>query len=231
MPQPIPRAMRERIVARRERGESVSQVVQAEGVSGRSVRRINRAWQLQGPCGLLTRYRASAPRAVTFSPRLYRRAVAMKRQHPTWGAGLIRVELQTKSPNQPVPAERTLQAWFGREHVNHRAHRMARVFHGRGQAVHEVWEMDAKDYIYLGDQSATCVVSVEDEYSGAVLSVRPFPPGGLATGAGGLHPALAAPDLRNVGHSRLFTGGQRGAVGQSRRLAVCPGLVADWVGG
>ena len=145
MPQPIPRAVRERIVGRRARGETVHQVVQAEGVSGRSVRRLNSAWQAQGERALLTHYRASAHTAIHFNPRLYRRAVGMKRKHPTWGAGLIRVELQAQCPNQPVPAERTLQAWFCREHVNHRAHRMARVFHGRGQAVHEVWEMDAKD--------------------------------------------------------------------------------------
>jgi transposase len=195
MAQPISRAVRERIVGRRERGESVSQVAQAEGVSGRSIRRIYSAWQQQGESALLTGYRQSANTAIQFDPGMYRQAVTMKRNHASWGAGLIRVELQIRYGAQPLPAERTLQVWFCREHLNHVAHRMARVFQGRGQAVHEVWEMDAKDHIYLGDRSPTCVVSVQDEYSGAVLSARPFPPGGLATGAGRSDPALAAADL------------------------------------
>jgi hypothetical protein len=151
---------------------------------------------------------------MKYNRRVYRRAVALKRKHPTWGAGLIRVELADTFREQRLPAERTLQTWFVREHLNRHPHRLRRVFVGRGQAVHAVWELDAKDHIYLADRTATCVVSVQDEYSGAVLSARPFPPGGLATGAGGLHPALAAPDLRNVGDARVFAGGQRRAMGQ-----------------
>ena len=195
MPQAISRALREQIVERRGRGETVGQVAQAEGVSKRSVRRIYSAWQQDKERALLTRYRESANTVIQYSTRLYRQAVAMKRKHPSWGAGLIRVQLVSAYRDQALPAERTLQVWFCREHVNHRAHHMARVFHGRGQAEHAVWEMDAKDHIYLGDKSATCMVSVQDEYSGAVLSARSFPPGGLAKSAGGVDTTLAARDL------------------------------------
>jgi len=93
MPQAISRALREQIVERRGRGETVGQVAQAEGVSKRSVRRIYSAWQQDKERALLTRYRESANTVIQYSTRLYRQAVAMKRKHPSWGAGLIRVQL------------------------------------------------------------------------------------------------------------------------------------------
>jgi hypothetical protein len=63
--------------------------------------------------------------------------------------------------------------------VNTAHKRHAQTFHGRGKVPHAVWEMDAKEGIQLGDASASSVVSVVDEASGAALAAQPFPPPAL----------------------------------------------------
>ena len=203
MPQAIARAIRERIVKQREAGKTVRQVAEAEGVS----RRICSAWRVQGEAGLNTHYHEGAREKYLFSQRMYRQAIALKRRHAKWGAGLIRVKLQMTYTEERLPAERTLQVWFRHTGLNHRAHHMARTFQGRGQEVHAVWEMDAKDHIHLGDDSRVSVVSIQDECSGAALGTQTFPPGGLATGPRGEHPALVKEDVHSLGNSRLFSRG------------------------
>lgn len=215
MPQPIARAIRERIVRQKEEGKTVRQVAEAEGVSRRSVRRICSAWRARGEEGLNTHYHEGARDRCQFSQRIYRQALALKRRHQKWGAGLIHVKLQMTHTRERLPAERTLQDWFRRAGLNQRAHHMARTFQGRGQEAHAVWEMDAKDHIHLGDNSRVSVVSIQDECSGAALGTQSFPPSGLATGACGVDTALVEKDVHEVGHSALFSRGQRRAMGQS----------------
>jgi hypothetical protein len=213
MPQPIARAKRERIVRQREGGKTVRQIAEAEGVSRRSVRRICSAWRVQGDAGLNTHYHEGARDRCQFRPCIYREAIALKRRHQKWGAGLIHVKLRMTHTRERLPAERTLQDWFRRAGLNHRAHHMARTFQGRGQEAHAVWEMDAKDHIHLGDDSRVSVVSIQDEYSGAALGTQSFPPRGLATSAREVDTALVEKDVHNVGHSALFSRGQRRAMG------------------
>src|SRR5512137_2839709 len=114
MPQPIARATRERIVKQREEGKTVGQVAEAEGVSKRSVRRIYSAWRKQGEAGLNTHYHEGARDRCQFSQRIYRQAIALKRRHQKWGAGLIQVKLEMTHTRERLPAERTLQDWFRR---------------------------------------------------------------------------------------------------------------------
>ena len=43
---------------------------------------------------------------------MVRATLFLKRHHPTWGAGRIRVELLTHYDVSCVPAERSMQRWF-----------------------------------------------------------------------------------------------------------------------
>jgi hypothetical protein len=54
----------------------------------------------------------------------------------------------------------------------------------RGKEPHAVWEIDAKERLQLGDGSASSVLSVTDEASGALLGATPFPPLSLEPGGG-----------------------------------------------
>jgi len=53
---------------------------------------------------------------------------------------------------------------------------------GRGQAVHDVWAVDAKEAMALADGSHASWLVVSDEASGAVLHTEVFPPPALDPG-------------------------------------------------
>ena len=45
---------------------------------------------------------------------LVQAALDLRRAHPSWGAGLIRVILRRQFPHQSLPVVRTLQRWWER---------------------------------------------------------------------------------------------------------------------
>ena len=180
MPQAIMTTVREQIVQRCQQARSRPVIAVALGVSERTVRRIWRRYKEHGKRGLAPDYARCGQAPRGYSQTMRQRAVALKRAHPSWGAGLIRITLKEKFPTETQwPSERTLQVWFQQAGVNTEHKRHAQSFHGRGKAPHEVWEMDAKEGIHLGDGGYSSVVSVLDEASGAALAAQPFPPPAL----------------------------------------------------
>jgi hypothetical protein len=104
----------------------------------------------------------------------------MKREHPGWGAGLIRVLLSDEFEAEVLPAERSLQRWFRQAGVGRAptAQRRTPVV-TRGQVVHEVWAVDAKERIRLADGSQVSWLTISDEASGAIVHAEGFPPQAL----------------------------------------------------
>jgi hypothetical protein len=60
--------------------------------------------------------------------------------------------------------------------------RNAKVSVKRGKVPHEVWAVDAKEQIRLGDGSLVSWLTVTDEGSGAILKAELFPPRTLDAG-------------------------------------------------
>ncbi len=178
MPAALPMPIRKEIVERRHRGESFRQIAREMELSYDSVRAIWRHWEAQG--SLTPNYDACRRPGPRKPQAVVERAVQMKREHSRWGAGLIRLLLRDEFEAHEVPSERSLQRWFrqagvGRTpSVQHRA-----PYVKRGQEVHEVWAVDAKEQICLADGRRVSWLTVSDEASGAVLHAAGFPPGAL----------------------------------------------------
>ena len=181
MPKPIPVAIRQVIVERHERGETLGAIAQDLGMSLWTVRSIWRRYRDQGEEGLKPNYDQCGGQGVR-SPRLvHRAAVWLKGAHPKWGAGLIRLLIEEKWPELNVPHQRTLQRWFRAAGVNRRGKgRVSGQNRNRSQAPHEVWQMDAKEQMKLGDESQASWLMVTDEKSGAGVAAGVFPPGEVA---------------------------------------------------
>ena len=112
MPRAIPVATREAIVARHQAGVSLPRVVAELALPWATVRRIWRRYRDRGGTGLAPDYAAGGRRGPRHPPVLYDRALAVRREHPGWGAGLIRVEVGKQFPDHALPHERTLRRWF-----------------------------------------------------------------------------------------------------------------------
>lgn len=178
MPAAIPNQQRREIVDSREAGESFVSIAQRLKLSYQGVRQIYHRY-VQTGC-LTPAYDRCAHKEVRHDPALYQQAIALKAAHPGWGAGLIGVELRAAFQESELPSRRTLQRWFRRGKVQRQPReRVAKVTVRRGQVVHEVWAMDAKEQIRLGDGSYASWLTITDEASGGVLDARLFPPQAL----------------------------------------------------
>src|SRR5215218_4401059 len=89
MPAPVPSAVRRAVARRAGRGESPAAIAAALGLPARTVRHLVRRWHQRGEPALVPAYpRGPRPRAAE---RARDPAVRLRREHPTWGAGLIRL--------------------------------------------------------------------------------------------------------------------------------------------
>ena len=166
---------REEIVCRHKSGETLAQIAREMNLAYMTVHGV---WQHYHQTGQLKpNYQACAHTKVRTDPAIYEQAVALKALHPTWGAGLIWVELAEQFAEADLPSERTLQRWFHRggvaQHWTHDSHKEPSV--GRGQQPHAVWAMDAKEDMTLADGSYASWLLIGDEGSGALLQADLFP--------------------------------------------------------
>lgn len=174
MPSALPRPVRREIVERREAGESFASIARRMTVSYGAVRNIYRRYVETGE--LAPAYDRCIHTGVRSDKAVYAAAVEMKADHPSWGAGLIRVELSDGFDEERLPSVRTLQRWFRRAGVQTPKPETApKATVRRGQNVHEVWALDAKEQIPLADGSRVSWLTITDEASGAILSVTLFP--------------------------------------------------------
>jgi hypothetical protein len=153
-------------------------ISQRLGVPLRTVQALLRRCRLRGEAALDPDYVAQArtPSALVAE------ALQLRLDHPTWGAGRLRVELQCRHPQDAnLPSSRTLERWCRRcHHPPAPAGRQPKTQRPRARYPHDVWEMDAAEQKRLGSRELVSWLRFVDDYSGAVLGTRVFPPRLLA---------------------------------------------------
>ena len=115
MPSPIPARVRQVILQRSTQGESVANLAEELQLSPRTVRHLVQRFAQRGPEGVAPDYSGCATKKLPTDSAAFRKALAMRQQHPMWGGGLIHVLLNEK--NQACPSVRTLQRWFRRNQL------------------------------------------------------------------------------------------------------------------
>jgi hypothetical protein len=177
---PAALSMRERrqIVAMREQEHRFREIAEELHRDYETVRKIYHRYVQKGQ--LEAAYDLCCQQGMRSNEAVYERAIQLKQAHPKWGAGLIWVELAEEFEEGELPSERSLQRWFRRAGVQNPApERPPRVFVARGKRAHEVWAMDAKEQVELGDGTFVSWLTVTDEGSGAILDAFLFPPQAL----------------------------------------------------
>lgn len=172
----IPVPIRREIVARHQQGETLHEIAEALGFSFWGVRKIWRAYRDHAAAGLTIGYPRSGRSGVRSERLVYRAAVWLKRHHPGWGAGLIRVMLQERYPNKRLPHKRTFERWFRAQQLSIPPTVHPQPERIRAQCVHQTWQLDATSHQQLADGTPASWLSLVDEHSGALLESRAFPP-------------------------------------------------------
>jgi transposase len=228
MPRSLPVPVRQAIWRRYQDGQDGSTIAKALGLAARTVRKLIRRFRLGGQASVTPSYDRCGVGTPKLSEPIVQAAVGLRREHPSWGAGLIRVLLRRQRPGDPPPAERTLQRWFRRAGLSAAPPgRRPAANPCRAERPHEVWQMDAAEQVTLKTGQRVSWLRLVDECSGAVLLTVVFPPREMepSTARGG--PGSLAACFPPLGATRAVPGGQRRAVGLGRRPAHRPGLVAD----
>lgn len=189
MPAALPVPLREQMVRLHEQGHLLVDIAQQLNVRYATLGCWWRRYKKEGTAGLKPRYDRCGRRGPR-DPAVQQAALALRREHPTWGAGRLRVELRQQFPDRPLPQVRAVQRWLRAAGLQPVRAQHPPVPRQRGRAVHEVWEVDAKEQIRLADGSGSSVLAAVDEASGALLEATPFPPVPL----GSSPPAAGATD-------------------------------------
>src|SRR5215207_867550 len=109
MPSPIANPIREAIVQRRQRGESLRNISRELKLSYETVKHLWQHWLKTGR--IEPNYQQAKTRGTRQFQTIYEQAIQLKREHPRWGAQLIQLELQSLREAR-LPSVRTLQRWF-----------------------------------------------------------------------------------------------------------------------
>lgn len=204
MPAPIPVPVRQAILARSQKGESVASLAEAFQLSPRTVRHLVRRFADRGQQGLLPDYDRCATKKPPTDDATFQQAAKMRQQHPTWGGGLIRVLLREQG-NDACPSERTLQRWFRQSSTPPAPPgRRPASDEQRARHPHDVWQMDAVDQLSLAGGQHASWLRVVDECSGAVLQTTIFPPRLLGQCRTRARAGDVAPDFYAVGTPSRF---------------------------
>lgn len=230
MPAPTAAPVRQAIVRRYQRGQHPGVIAQALGLPERTVRHLLYRIRHLGEAGLAPAYRHGDQPATQSAQQLRHQAVALRRQHPTWGAGLIRVVLGRRRRAE-LPTERTLQRWFRQAGLGPAPKgRRPTSPDTRASRPHDVWQIDAKELVRLGCGQFVSWLRIVDECSGAVLWTKVFPPGQMAESARGGRTGRTAPSFFPLGTTGHHPGRQWRSLGLGRRLAAGLGPVAAGAG-
>src|SRR6188768_1000575 len=112
MPKPIPIPVRQKLWERAQRGETTADLARTFDVSPRAVRKLLKRVRDRGPDALRPDYHRPDRLPHAYPQRLRQHALALRREHPNWGAVMIRLALSQHGPKRALPEPRTLQRWF-----------------------------------------------------------------------------------------------------------------------
>jgi len=184
MPRPIPVPVRHAMFQLWKQGHTPGQIAETLGLSCVSVRRLVRRFQGRGIDGIAADYSLAHPVSALDSD-LAKATLQLRREHPTWGAGLIRVHLLQETSLGPVPSVRTLQRWLLQADLAPApAGRRPKTAISRATVPHETWQMDAKERIHIKSCAQVSWLRFVDECSGAPLLTAVFPPGAVESSPG-----------------------------------------------
>lgn len=235
MPKPVPVPVRQKIWERAAQGESAASLAEFFDLPPRTVRHLLKRAREQGHSGLHPSYRGPARLDHAYPDEVRQAVLASRRDHPTWGAELIRVILADAQPAVVWPSSPTIRRWFRAADLAPAPAPAGRRLgssssSSRATHPHQTWQVDASEHIPIADKSEVCWLRIVDEATGAVLRTDVFPPGVLDPGRSARGPDRVEEFVPEVGSARATARRQRGALGIARRPAHRLGLLAGGTG-
>lgn len=175
MARPLPLPVRQSVFHRWQAGDSVAAIASDLHLAPRTVQRLARRFRQRGQRAVYPDYRPRRPRRQTWAAAR-RAALALRREHPHWGAPLIRVLLRHRFADADLPCPRTLQRWLRHAGLGPapKGRRPVLASYHRADHPHAVWQMDAAEQLPLASGQRVSWLRLVDEHTGAVLQTTVF---------------------------------------------------------
>lgn len=176
----LPMHIRSLIVEQYSKGDTtLLAIAKQHGLSYSTVRTIWKRYKAAGSGGLVPHYDHCGPSKPKSEEVIYRCVLWLKRHHADWGAGVIRTIMQQHYMHFTIPSERSLQRWFKARHL----YKPKSVFPPpaalqateQPAAVHDLWQIDAKEKLHLSSGEKACYLTMVDQPSGCLLKAVVFP--------------------------------------------------------
>ncbi|MFZ4633047.1 MAG: helix-turn-helix domain-containing protein [Saprospiraceae bacterium] len=175
MPRAKGAGLRHSIVEGQQKGKTLHQLAAEYQVSYTTVQTLCSRYKTLGESGLNPRYKACGKKRPGADDFIFRAVRCMKAWHPKWGAEKIRSEMLMRRPDLIIPPCRTLQQWFHYTGQAKKQNKQPQAFPRWATAVHEGWQIDAKEEMQTLDGIKNCWLNIKDEHSGAVIDPPVFP--------------------------------------------------------
>jgi transposase InsO family protein len=175
-------AEKERLYAAKIQGRSLPAIAAELGCSPETARKW---WRLARDHGRAAFHYARRGRAATgvlsrFAPAVTLRALALKREHPTWGPDRVLTALHRDLTltGLSLPSRSRLALLFKAECPEVVAARRARTNPPSAppapSAVHECWQLDFQEAIALADDHRASICTLRDPVGAAILASQAF---------------------------------------------------------
>jgi transposase InsO family protein len=179
---PLNLADKERLYAEKVRGRSLASIAAELGCSFETARKWWRIARDQGRAAFQHSRRGRAPSGVLshFAPELTVRALALKREHPTWGPDRVLAELQSDPlfAGLRLPSRSRLALLFKTSCpdlvARRRPHRPPAGVPAHPSAVHECWQLDFQEAIPLAEDHRASIATIRDPVGAAIVASRAF---------------------------------------------------------
>jgi hypothetical protein len=173
---PLPMHIRSLIIEQLTKANSSMIAVCTEhGLSYSTIRRLWKRYKAEGISGLKPHYDQCGSHQPKCEALIYRCALWLKHLHPDWGAAVIQVVLHDHYPQKSLPSERSMQRWFKARHLYPPKGLITVSPPEPATAVHDTWQVDAKEKLHLHSGQVASYLTIVDEHSGSLLKAVVFP--------------------------------------------------------
>jgi len=178
MPWKESHVMNERMnfVVRIESGERVKDLCEEYGISRKTGHKFLQRYREYGPLGLFDESKRPHRLARKYPDEIRARVIQSKKDHPTWGAKKLYVELNKLEGILKLPCEGTMHSWLdqnglvkkrGRKRYKSDLHR---VIGGVSKSPNDVWSADFKGEFRVGNGKYCYPLTISDHYSRYLVS-------------------------------------------------------------
>jgi hypothetical protein len=168
-------ASRQGIIRLKQAGKTLFAISQELLLPYSTVRNLWQGYRTNPKKALAVNYANCGKHPKTRQDLIYRASLWIKRLHPQWGTPKIHLALCERYGRENVEHIRTLQRWYRDANLIKPRQQMAEPIIGDSKAVHNIWQVDAKERLTLLNGQEACYLTIVDEKSGAALEAPVFP--------------------------------------------------------